>query len=454
MRTFSIFLTISLTSAASGVLSILAFWQDSTTLTWALLGFAIAMAVSVSGGGYLKVRKGLCQLRRQSETGDAVDQRIGVSELDEISRRFTERMNETRRASEAEANELAALRVFLSKLDRRKDERDRDGNPTDCVTLLRSILKGCGTEIDSSIRQTIACGQEIHRATDELVIGSEAQSDSVDNTASLIEQLTSRIISVCDNAEEALESSGKAKSTANQGLQRFQELVDDMKQVRNHAAARERKLQALGQHTKEIESIVQTIGTLSSRTDLLALNASIESVRAGEHGRGFAVVAEEVRALAEQSAQAVLDITRRIEMIQLETHQSIAVASGEHDQMHGVIKRVTETLESLQDIVDAASSSTDGLNEISSSTTQQLQLTREIIDALERSTETCRKNRSRAEGANWTAKTLGQVGQQLEGSLELFRICGAMELERPIPKQLPSTREESSCQDLTPALSQ
>jgi methyl-accepting chemotaxis protein len=352
------------------------------------------------------------------------------------------------------ASVLAELKKLVTKLDRRNHEFGRDGLPIDCATQLHSILKGCGSELDSSIRQAIACGQEIHRATEEIVIGSEAQSDSVEKTTSYIEQLTSRIITVCDGAEAALESSTKAKSTANKGLQQFQELVEEMKQIRNQAAARERKLQALGQHTKEIESIVQTIGTLSSRTDLLALNASIESVRAGENGRGFAIVAEEVRALAEQSAQAVMDITRRIEMIQLETHQSISVASGEHDQMHGAIKRVTDTLDSLQHIFDAASSSSLGLTEISNSTNQQLQLTREIIVALERSTETSRKNRSRAEGANWTAKTLGQISQQLENSLDMFRLSGAIETAEPDSNQPPIKNGSPSHHDLAPALSQ
>ena len=199
-----------------------------------------------------------------------------------------------------------------------------------------------------------------------------------------------------------------------------------MNQIRNHAAARERKLQVLGQHTKEIEAIVQTIGTLSSRTDLLALNASIESVRAGEHGRGFAVVAEEVRALAEQSAQAVLDITARIEMIQLETHQSISVASGEHDQMHQVITKIASTLQSLQNVSEAVGNSANSLSVISNTTHQQLQLTQDIVTTLERSTISSKQNRSCAEGAHWTAKTLGQVSTQLESSLELFQLAGVL----------------------------
>lgn len=453
MRTYSIFIAISLTNAAAGALLVTAFWQNSMSITWTFVGLAIAMCVSSTGWGYLKYRKSLRLLLKQSELIVSTDQKTGITELDEIGSRFIALALENKRKSLAEASELEAVKKLLASLGRRKNDVGSDGQSIACVTQLRSILKGCGAELDSSIRQAVSCGHEIHRATQEIVIGSESQSDSLDQTIEFIEQLSARIISVCDNAEEALESSTRAKSTADKGLHQFQELVDEMKRIRNHAAARERKLQALGQHTKEIESIVQTIGTLSSRTDLLALNASIESVRAGEHGRGFAIVAEEVRALAEQSAQAVLDITRRIEMIQLETHQSISVASGEHDQMHDVIKRVTESRASLRDIFDAASHSAEGLNEISTSTNQQLQLTREIIVALERNTESTTKNRSRAEGANWTAKTLVQIGQQLESSRDHFRSSGELEIDDQTSNFREASGNVPTLQKETPVLS-
>ena len=405
---------------------VLAFWQSpNMAITCALVGASLLMALASAGWGIFKFRKGLRQMESRIHSAEATGLNTGISELDQAAHRLRNLLDHTKQSSAAAVSELEEVKQLLDRLDRRKGDFDREGKPVANATRLRSILLGYSGELDSTIRQTIACGREIYRATEEIVSGSESQSDSVDQTTSYIERLSAQILSVCDNTESALASSSSAKDTAQNGLDQFKELVESMKQIRNHASAREKKLQALGQHTKEIESIVQTIGTLSSRTDLLALNASIESVRAGEHGRGFAVVAEEVRALAEQSAQAVLDITRRIEMIQLETHQSISVASGEHDQMHDVIKRVTETLTSLQDIWNSATSSSAGLAEISDSTNQQLQLTREIIAALERSTETSKKNRSRAEGANWTAKTLGQIGEQLENSLEIFRLSDA-----------------------------
>ena len=205
----------------------------------------------------------------------------------------------------------------------------------------------------------------------------------MERATSMIETMADEIVTVSENADSAVQASANAREVAGEGLQQFRELVEEMKQVRNHIAARERKLRTLGQHTQEIGNIVQTIGSLSSKTDLLALNASIESVRAGEHGRGFAVVAEEVRALAEQSAQAVVDITNRIELVQLETQQSISVAAGEHEQICDVIEKVAGTLGGLQSISESAGDSANRVASICEASNKQLHLTHEIVSLLE-----------------------------------------------------------------------
>ncbi len=403
-----------------------AFGQTSIQFASAIAAFSLGIAVAVSGWGVQKIRKGINGLVLQQSSEQPIIVKTGIVELDNLGQQLASSLQLVRQSSSAESHELFAIKSLLAKIDRRAEAIDRSGQPVDCATQLRGILKGYGGELDTNIRQTIACGREIFRATEKLVSGAEVQFDVTNQTTSFIEAMSSRIIAVCDTAEGALQSSTIAQETAQTGLKDFQELIDVMKQIRNHAAARERKLQVLGQHTKEIESIVQTIGSLSSRTDLLALNASIESVRAGEHGRGFAVVAEEVRALAEQSAQAVLDVTTRIEMIQLETHQSISVASGEHDQIHQVITKITNTLKSLQNVSEAVGNSATSLSVISKATHQQLQLTQDIVSNLERSTVSSKQNRVCAEGVHWTARTLAQVSTQLESSLELFQLSGAL----------------------------
>lgn len=443
MRTQTVQIATSFMCLASGALIGSACFQPDQNIAIGLgAGGGVLLLVS-SVSGLLMIGRAF---KRASEQvlGDAENyQKTGITEFDNLGRRIVElkrdaqerqrefdaavsdAKSEARKAIEEEfkgstsvTEELNAVRSYLNSIDQQGASAN-DGTMR-CVDRLRKIMQGYRENVSSNVGQVVSCSREIHRTTEDLVNGSETQADSVEKTTSLVEQLSSRMLAVCDNADEAQHASSKVKTAAEKGLEQFTDLMDEMNQIRNHASSRERKLQSLGQHTKEIGTIVQAIGTLSSRTDLLALNASIESVRAGEHGRGFAVVAEEVRALSEQSAQAVSDISARLEMIQLETHQSISVSSNEHDQIHQVIERISDTLDALQEICQAANASTEGLALITTSTGEQLQLTQEMVEALQRSSEAARVNRSRAEGAHWKAKSFSQIGEQLEATLAML----------------------------------
>ena len=212
MRIYSVIAVISLSNAIAGTLSALAFNQISASLTWTLLGFGFVIGLVPNCWGLLKLRKSLRLLATRSSSTNPHPRDTGIVELDEIGTSFTDTLNEAKQVSRSETEQLAQMKKLLAKMDRRHGEFDREGLPTDCATQLRSILQGCGNELDSNLRQAISCGREIQRATEEIVSGSEAQSDSVIRTTDFIEQLSTGIISVCDTAEEALESSSTAQS--------------------------------------------------------------------------------------------------------------------------------------------------------------------------------------------------------------------------------------------------
>ncbi len=410
------------TSYAAGCLTVWGLGQGTMHFSIPLVGLAFAVAGLPLGWVVIRMGSSFSAAKQQIGAESTMPAETGFVELDHLCDQLSGKLLQAKQAQQSQSRELQEIHRLLERLDRREGAFDREGDPHSAVERLRTILAGYANEFDSTVRQTLSCSREILRATEEMVSGAEVQSDAVNQSTSVLEQLAERIISVCDNAAGAIESSHQTRDDARQQLADCRELIEEIKQIQNYASVRERKLRALGQNTKEIESIVQTIGSLSSRTDLLALNASIESVRAGEHGRGFAVVAEEVRTLAEQSAQAVLDINRRIEMVQLEMHQSISVASNEHDQMQQFIKRITETFEALENISKTANDSADQLSQISISANDQLRLTREVVSTLEYGNSACKKNRSQAEGVHWTSKTLNQVGLRLENSLQTFRL--------------------------------
>ena len=419
MRT-NLFLVIcsSISLVAGGALALVL----TQTNPLAQFGLAVAGIVAFAGATFWATAK-FGRVQQHLTHGGPTSNSCGLLEFDEINMFINEKSRIQIEDVNRQQVELAEMKALLQKIDRRGGDFDRNGNPLTCADRLRGILRGYSNTLGANLQQATSCGRELKRAVEEILSGAENQYDCFSKATGHIEELSSHLVEVCDGTVSTLEKSGQVRATVESGLNRFQQFADQIKQVRQQSAIRERKFRSLGQHTKEIESIVQTIGSLSSRTDLLALNASIESVRAGEHGRGFAVVAEEVRALAEQSAQAVLDITNRIEVVQIETQQSETAAAEEHQNVLRMVEAVDETLGSLQAILVSAGESTEGLDLIAENSNRQLMIAQELVTAIEQGTEASQKSRSRAEGANWTAKTLDEVSDEMEKTLEIFKFA-------------------------------
>lgn len=153
--------------------------------------------------------------------------------------------------------------------------------------------------------------------------GAEGSSDAIQQTVEAVETATELAEQVQDKAKQSMNKASTMLQTLEASRQVVRELVEGIQMLANTQQASLQDVDHLKQNALQVESIITMVGAIAEQTNLLALNASIEAARAGEHGRGFAVVAEEIRKLADQSAQAVQRISSLIEAIQHDVNKVV-----------------------------------------------------------------------------------------------------------------------------------
>ncbi|MGD9855795.1 MAG: methyl-accepting chemotaxis protein [Planctomycetaceae bacterium] len=383
----------------------------------AIIGISVLLGVSVSRW----LERGLQQVR-QSALSDA-DTPIRSTGIDEFDRLIEQMRSSAGRWSDA----AMSARKQAQELDRILDGIDRRSSSTDrervgsAVARLQQTLGSLLTSAQGDFEQVLHDLVDIQRSTDEIAAGTEDQSEAVNRTTTYVEQLSLQFDSVTENANAARGAAVSAGELAASAKTMVENHLRRIEGLRSRVEGSERKLKALGERSQAINAIVGTIGAISSRTDLLALNASIESIRAGEQGRGFSVVADEVRKLAEQAALATREISALIETIQIETEESIQAMAEQRKDVCEESERMAATKDQLDRISETCAASGQGIQEISRVAAHQLHLTQDLVVAVERISDVTRGNRGRVEGAGWALRSVTKHVQHLDQTFDPIR---------------------------------
>jgi len=195
-----------------------------------------------------------------------------------------------------------------------------------------SQITNAAQQVTSSSQQLAASSDKVEQyaenigsATEEVAAGAEEQTSQITDTAHNIENLIEQINTISSMSKEMKQVGTKTISIVSQGNSFVDQSVQQMHNIENKVEASSHAIKFLGEKSTEVGEIVNIMNNIAeAQTNLLALNAAIEAARAGEHGRGFAVVSEEVRKLAEESAQA----TQQISVLIKEIQNSISGAVG------------------------------------------------------------------------------------------------------------------------------
>jgi methyl-accepting chemotaxis protein len=252
----------------------------------------------------------------------------------------------------------------------------------------RSIRAGCG---------------DISAAAGDLAQRTDRQATGLERTAAALDQITATVKKSSDNAEKARGVTQSAKSNAEKSGQVVREAVE-----------------AMGGIEKSSQSITQIIGVIDEiafQTNLLALNAGVEAARAGDAGRGFAVVAQEVRALAQRSADAAKEI------------KGLIRASSE--QVGKGVKLVGETGQTLDQILGQVIEINDLVGEIAASSKEQAGGLAEVNAAVNQMGQVIHQNGAMVEQSAVATSALAAEAEELERLLGGFQVGAQIHEYRP-----------------------
>jgi methyl-accepting chemotaxis protein len=279
--------------------------------------------------------------------------------------------------------------------------------------IVRSITR----PIRETVAQLTSTGAEILASTSQQASGVQEQAAAVAQTVATVNQVTQTAEQAAQRARGVGETFGRTVETGRAGKQALEESLAAKRNVQTQVETTAENITALAEQAQAIGEIIATVNDIAEQTNLLALNAAIEASRAGEAGRGFSVVAAEVKALAEQSRKATVQVRHILGEIQKATNKAVLSTEEVTRGVSTAIRLGTQASETITSLAEALSSTAQAAAQIVASAGQQATGMTQIHTAIQSIDQAARQNLAAVRQAEQAAQDLNQLGSRLAALL-------------------------------------
>ncbi len=329
------------------------------------------------------------------------DKQIDLQGVEGVNLRLADGMNQLTQVIATATGELGAMLEAIAGGDLSKRiEADLQGSLGDLknhANRTADQLAEIVAQIQTATSEVDNAAAEISSGTSDLSERTEQAASNLEETAASTEEMAATVRQNAENAKNADQLAETANQTACKGGKVVEQAVVAMSGIEASA--------------QKITDIIGVIDEIAFQTNLLALNASVEAARAGEAGKGFAVVAQEVRQLAQRSAQAASDIKTLIQ--------------DSNSQVKDGVQLVNQAGEALGDIVGSIGKVTGIVREISSASQEQAAGIQEINSSVTNMDEMTQQNSALVEESSAAARALSDQAGKLAELMAFFKLDNA-----------------------------
>ena len=300
----------------------------------------------------------------------------------------------------------------------------RPGDDTSLLAAMKQMqeaLRRIIGQIHLLVHELASNAQQMSTISRQVSNGSEQQSEAAVSMASAAEEMTASIGHVAANADEVKGMAAEARSLSKEGGHIVKSAINDINRIADSFTHSTELIQTLSTQTDQISSIANVIKEIADQTNLLALNAAIEAARAGEQGRGFAVVADEVRKLAERTAQSTRQIALMITSIQSGTLKAVQGMNEGGAQVGQGVQMAAKAGGSMVQIELSTHKVLDAMIEISSALSEQNSASNVISENIEKIAQMAEKNCGAVKQVAQAAEHLESLSGTLKASVGMFR---------------------------------